>query len=207
MDYSTLADYYEKLETVGSKLKKRDILAELFRNTPTEELPKVVLLVQGIVFPKFSDHELGVAVQMMIKAISKASGVGVEAVENKFKETGDLGSTAEYFIKSKKQSTLLKKKLTIDMVISNLQSLAFLGGQGSQEKKLSLISELFASGSPKEVRYIARTILEDLRIGVAEGIIKDAIIEAFLAKENDSKDEKQKISNLVEYAYSIVSDL
>src|SRR5438876_1089864 len=107
MDYSVLADYYEKLESVSSKLKKRDILAELFRITPTEELPKVVLLVQG---------------------------------------------------------------------------------------------------SPKEVRYIARTILEDLRVGVAEGIIRDAIVEAFLAEENVSKEEKQKISDLVEYSYNIVSD-
>src|SRR5438132_1406215 len=121
MDYSVLADYYEKLESVSSKLKKRDILAELFRITPTEELPKVVLLVQGIVFPRFADHELGVAVQMMIKAISKSSGVSMRDVENKFKETGDLGSTAEYCIKSRKQATLLRKKLTVDNVFSILQ--------------------------------------------------------------------------------------
>ena len=206
MDYSVLADYYEKLESVSSKLKKRDILAELFRITPTEELPKVVLLVQGIVFPRFADHELGVAVQMMIKAISKSSGVSMRDVENKFKETGDLGSTAEYCIKSRKQSTLLRKKLTVDNVFSILQSLAFVVGQGSQGKKLSLISKLLVSGSPKEVRYIARTILEDLRVGVAEGIIRDAIVEAFLAEENVSKEEKQKISDLVEYSFNIVSD-
>src|SRR2546422_7469072 len=111
MDYSILANYYEKLESVSSKLTKTDILAELFEKTPHEELPKVVLLVQGTVFTRSSEHELGIAVQMMIKAISKSMGVKPEEVEKKFKETGDLGLTAEACAKEKKQATLLKKKI------------------------------------------------------------------------------------------------
>ncbi len=201
MDYSILSDTYERLEEVPSKLKKTDILAELFSKTPTEELPKVVLLCQGLVFSKYQMMELGIATQMMIKAISKASGFKPSDVEEKFKKTGDLGLVAEEFIRSKKQMSLLKKKLTIDFVFSNLQKLATIGGEGSQERKLNLIAELIVSAQPNEARYIVRTILEELRIGAAEGIIRDSIVNAFLKKV-----EKEKATDAVDYAWNILGN-
>ncbi|MEM7821606.1 MAG: ATP-dependent DNA ligase [Candidatus Aenigmatarchaeota archaeon] len=206
MDYSVLAETYEKLEEVSSKIKKTEILADLFSKTPADELPKVVLLAQGIVYQKYLQLELGIATQMMIRAISKATGFKPEIVEEKFKKTGDLGLSAEECVKTKKQVVLFKKKLTVDFVFSNLQKLAVITGKGSQEKKLNLIAELLASASPKEARYIVRTILGELRIGVAEGIIRDAIVNAFLLKKDSSKEEKARITEVVDYAWNIVSD-
>jgi len=205
MDYSVLADTYERLEEVMSKLKKTDILAELFSKTSVEELPKVVSLVQGRVYPAYTQVELGIATQMMMRAISKATGFKPEQVEEKFKKTGDLGLAVEECIKSKKQITLLKKKLTIDFVFNNLRKLATITGEGSQERKLNLISELIVSAQPKEARYIVRTILEELRVGAAEGIIRDAIVNAFLLKKK-TKEEKEEATAAVDYAWNILPD-
>ena len=206
MEYSILSDVYEKLESISSKLEKTHILADLFIKTPSDELPKVALLVTGRVFPTYSEYELGIATQMMIKAISKATGFSSEDVEKRFKKTGDLGLTAEVCIKSRKQVILFKRKLTVDTVFENLQKLAYITGAGSQDRKLNLIAELLVSAQPKEARYVVRTILQELRIGVAEGIIRDAIVEAFLYKKEMSKEEKNKMIATVEYAWNIVSD-
>jgi DNA ligase-1 len=206
MDYFILAETCEKLEGISSKLSKTEVLAEMLKNTHIEYLPKLVLLVQGIVFPHFSGNELGIATQMMIKAISKASGFKEESIEEKFRKTGDLGLVAEEVMKSKKQTTLLKKRLTIDFVFHNLQELAFITGSGSQEKKLKLIAELLVSAKPKEAKYIVRTILGELRVGTAEGIIRDAIVKAFLFKEDMTKEEKKESTFAVDYAYNIFSD-
>jgi DNA ligase 1 len=200
MDYSVLAETYEKLEKIPSKLKKTDILAELFEKTSANDLSRVVLLCQGMVYPKYQMMELGVAVQMMIRAIAKAAGFTVAQVEEKFKKTGDLGLTAEECIKSRKQSTLLKKKLTLDFVFDNLRKLATITGHGSQDRKLSMISELMVSANPKEARYITRTILQELRVGAAEGIIRNAIVKAFL------KEDKKEAAAAVEYAWNIMTD-
>jgi len=206
MDYLVLVKTYQELESVSAKLKKTEILARLFSQTPTEELNKVVLLAQGLVYPKYTGLELGIATQMMIKAISKATGIKPEVVEEKFKKTGDLGLAAEECVKLKKQVTLFTKKLTIDFVFKNLQELALVTGKGSQEKKLKIIAELLASAKPEEARYVVRTILQELRIGVAEGIIRDAIVDAFLFKKGMSKEEKEKLTEAVEYAWNIISD-
>jgi len=163
MEYSILADVYEKLESISSKLEKTHILADLFSKTSSEDLPKVVLLAIGRVFPMFSEYELGIATQMMIKAISKATGFSLGNVEKGFKKTGDLGLAVEDCIKSRKQVILFKKKLTVNIVFENLQKLAYITGAGSQDRKLNLIAELLASAKPKEARYVVRTILQELR--------------------------------------------
>lgn len=204
MDYLVLAEIYENLERVPSKLKKTEILAELFSKTPVEELPSVVLLCQGIVYPKYHMMELGVAVQMVIRAIAKATGFSIDQVEKKFKQTGDLGLTVEECVRSRKQYTLMKKKLTLDFVFGNLKKLATITGEGSQDRKLNLISELIVSAKPKEARYIIRTLLEELRVGAAEGIIRNAIVDAFF--KTDVKEGKKKAAEIVEHAWNITTD-
>jgi len=204
MDYLVLVDYYKKLEEVSAKLEKTRILAKLFKEVSSTELDKVVLLVQGAVFPKFTGYELGIATQMMMKAISKATGVSIDKIEKEFAKVGDLGLVAEKFTKERKQVTLFTKKLTIEKVFKNLQELAFVTGAGSQDKKLALITELLVSAKPEEARYIVRTILGELRVGVAEGLIRDAIVEAFLIKEGEKK--KEEMTELVDYAWNILSD-
>lgn len=206
MDYSLLADYYEKLEAVSSKLKKTEILAELFKKSETQVLPEVVLLVSGRVFSSSSQYELGVAVQMMIRTISKASGFSAEDVEQKFKKTGDLGLSAEQCFGSRKQTTLSSKKLTVSMVFEHLKKLPFVYGEGSQDKKLNIIAELLVSAHPKEAKYIVRTILGELRVGVAEGLIRDAIVDAFLHQPHMAKEKKDEVTDLVDYAWNLLSD-
>ena len=122
MDYEKLADVYEKLEKIPSKLGKRDILAGLIKKTPERELDKIVFLITGRVFPIQAKEDLGIASKMMLKAIAKATGFSEKKIVEEFRESGDLGLVAEKLVKSKSQRTLMKKKLTVDIVFNNLRS-------------------------------------------------------------------------------------
>jgi len=193
MRYSQLADIYEQLEETRKKLQKRDILAEFYKSCPTEQLSKVVLLSMGIVVT--GEQELGIANEMMRRIVSRTYGFSETDVVKKFKETGDLGLTAEYFSSHRKQKTLAKKELTVDHVFENLEKLPGIIGTGSQDKKVSLVAELLSNASGKEARYIVRTVLGDMRIGVAHGIVRDAIAKAF---GKDAKD--------IEHLYNVLND-
>lgn len=179
MDYDLLAKTYDELESISGKLKKTEIIAELLRKTPAEDMSMIVLLLEGRVFPSSSEAVIGVASQLIIKAIAKAYGVSDKEVVKSFTSSGDLGLTAEHFSKSKKQKTLASKKLRVEKVFENIQKIASQEGKGSQEKKTDLIAELLTQASPKEAKYVTRTVLEDLRVGVAEGLVRDAIASAF----------------------------
>ncbi len=179
MKYSILTDTYEKLEKESGKLKKTEILSQLLKKTSTDQLPKVVLLASGKIFPTQSEEKTGIADKIIIKTLVRTTGITEKDIIKKFRELGDLGIVTEECIKSKKQVSLFKKELTIDLVFNNLQQLSKLGGKGSQERKMDLISQLLSSSKPLEAKYIVRTALETLRIGVAEGIIRDSIAQAF----------------------------
>lgn len=194
MLYKTLAECYEKLESTSKKIEKADILAELYSSSPGEMLHRVVLLSMGSVYIQ-GELDLGVASELVKKVISKTFGISVEEVEKKFRETGDLGISAEFFITHRKQSTLASRQLSVDSVFNNLRKLPGISGHGSQEKKISLVSELLSHASGKEARYIVRTVIGEMRIGVAAGIVRDAIAKAF-GKEKDD----------IEHAYDIVGD-
>jgi len=194
MKYSQLVEIYKKLEATTKKLEKRDILADLYKRCPKKDLRKIVLLSMGRVFPT-GGKELGLAREMVKRIIMKTYGVSENELNQKFKETGDLGSTAEYFAEHKKQMSLGKRKLDINIVFENLRKLPDITGPGSQDRKISLVAELLASASGEEARYIVRTVLGDMRIGVAAGIVRDAIAKAF---NQDPKD--------VEHLYDVLTD-
>ncbi len=179
MNYSKLVEIYEKLESIPSKHGKRDVLAEFFKNTDENDLGKLVLLVTGKVFPTISDEDLGIASNMMKRAIARSTGHSEKYITELFRESGDLGLVAETLVKKRTQSTLMSKQLTVEKVFESLKKLSGITGIGSQERKLNTLAELLTSAKPEEAKYIVRTTLGILRIGVAEGIVKDAIAKAF----------------------------
>jgi DNA ligase-1 len=135
----------------------------------------------------------------MIKTIANATGFSADKVEERFKKTGDMGLVVEELMKNKKQSTLFRKRLTVEKVFENLQKVAEVEGKGSQERKFQLVSEVIGSAEAKEAKYIVRTVLGELRVGVAEGIIRDAIAEAFLPEEEDAVKQ-------IEWAWFLTGD-
>jgi DNA ligase-1 len=201
MYYSRLADAYEELEKVPAKLKKTEIIAGILKESDTQEIEMVVSLLQGRVFPMWSEKEIGIANLLMIKAISKSTGFPAGKVEEKFKKTGDLGLVVEELIRNRKQSTLFSRRLTVEKVFENLRKTAEVEGKGAQERKFHLVSEILGSAQAKEARYIVRTTLGELRVGVAEGIVRDAIAQAFF-KEEERKDAVKAI----EWAFFLKGD-
>ncbi|MGV8087390.1 MAG: ATP-dependent DNA ligase [Candidatus Woesearchaeota archaeon] len=182
MEYILLTELYEKLESTSKRLEKTRILSEFLKNCPAKEVDRIMLLVQGLVFTKNDDRKIGIASKLVIKSLNIATGISVEDIEKSWKKTGDLGISSEELIKKKKQHTLFSEKLTIAKVFNNIQKLSSIEGIGSTDVKLKTIAELLTSAEPKEAKYIVRTVLEDLRVGLGEGTLRDAIAWAVYEK-------------------------
>jgi len=191
MLYSQLCQTYEELEKNPSRLKKTEILAGFLKKLEQGD-KQIIYLLQGKAFPDYSEKEFGISEKLCIKALSKASGVSNDEIILEWKKIGDLGNVTDEIISKKKQETLFSSKLTTQKVLENLQKLPELGGKGTIDKKLSLISELLTSASGIEAKYIIRTLLSQLRIGVASGTIRDSIVQAcFKEKTKENLDAVQ----------------
>ncbi|MAG50872.1 DNA ligase [archaeon] len=195
MDYSKLCETYLGLEETTKRLEKTEILSKLLKNTSVEELKEIIYLIKGRVFPDWDERKLGMSSKLILKSISNASGASKEKIERLWKKIGDLGKVAEELMKDKKQRTLHNKKLTAKKVFDNIKKLPELTGEGTVSRKVNLIAELLSNATPVEARFIVRTVLEELRVGVASGVIRDSIAKAFNIEVKD-----------VERAFELLND-
>jgi DNA ligase-1 len=221
MKYLELAQVYEQLEATSKRLEKTQIICSFIHKIEAASLQQVILLLQGKVFPSWDERKIGVASRFVIKAIKTISGLSEEHVEHEWKKTGDLGKTAELLTQNKRQQTLFSQELTVKKVFDSLQKLATLEGHGTVGLKMKLISELLASASPLEARYIVRTLLEDLRIGVGDGSLRDAIVWSFFGEQlkitynkekneleitESEREEYSRYVDILQEAFDLVND-
>ena len=195
MKYSELAELYRRLEKTTLKTLKTKFVADFLKRTPDELLEIVPYLILGKVFPDWDERELGVGEKLLIKAVSMATGVSEKEIEESVRDTGDLGESVALALKKKKQKSFFSQPLTIKRVYDTFVKIAEASGEGSQDRKMKYLANLFMDAQPEEGKYIARTVLGTMRTGVAEGILRDAIAEAFKVKPE-----------LVERAYMLTSD-
>lgn len=203
MLYREIAETYEKIEGTTKRLEMTDYLVELLKKTPRNIIDKVVYLTQGKLYPDFVGVELGLAEKLAVKAVALASGVSEKNVLELLHKYGDLGIATEELLKKKRQKSLFSfntdEKLSVEKVYENFVRIARTEGSGSQDKKIKFLVELFNVATPREARYIARTVVGKLRLGIADMTILDALAAAF----GDGKEHRK----YVERAYNIHPDL
>ncbi|MGD0643443.1 MAG: ATP-dependent DNA ligase [Candidatus Bathyarchaeia archaeon] len=199
MDYAVIAEEYEKIEATSKRLEMTDLLVGLLKNTPVNVISKVVYLTQGKLYPDFLGVEMGVAEKLAIKALSRAIGQRESEIESDLQKSGDIGETAEKLLAKRKQSTFFTRKLTVEHVYETLDKMAKTSGPGTVESKMAQLAGLLSDASPKEAKWIIRTVTGNLRLGIADMTVLDALAIAY----GGGKEARE----LVERAYNISSDL
>ncbi|MEM0230706.1 MAG: ATP-dependent DNA ligase [Candidatus Woesearchaeota archaeon] len=204
MKFKQLVSIYEELEKTSSGNEIRRILAELFKNCPKDEIDIVAYLCLGTIDAEYKMPELGLAERMVLKAIAMATAQPEKKVSALFKEKGDLGVVAQQLSlkKENRLSSFFKtetRELSVRDVFNTLRKIAETRGEGSQERKLSIIAELLQHSDGEEAKYIVRLCLGTMRLGIAAMSILDALAIAFTG----SKEAKGEI----EEAYNLSNDI
>jgi DNA ligase-1 len=200
LDYAVVANAYEKIEATTKRLEMTDLLVELLQKTPKSVIAKVVYLTQGKLYPDFVGVEIGVAEKLALKALAKASGRKDTELLQLLASVGDIGEVAEKVMKKKTQTTFgVQKTLLALEVYETLDKMANKKGSGAVGSKMALLAGLLSYASPKEAKYILRTVTGNLRLGIADMTVLDALAIAY----GGGKENREPI----ERAYNISSDL
>ena len=199
MKFIQLATAFERIDATTKRLEMTDLLVDVIKKTPPDEIGKVVYLVQGKLYPDYEGVELGIAEKLLIKAVASVTGRTEKAVEGDYKKTGDVGNTVEKLIQKKSQTTLTKRPLTVGSVYDTFDKIAHASGSGSVETKIRLLVSLLNDATPTEAKYIARLALGKLRLGVADMTVLDALAVAY----GGEKTAREPL----ERAYNLSSDL
>jgi len=200
MLYATLIETYERLEATSKRLEMTGILADLLRDAKPDELEKVIYLTQGKIHPDWTgEPEIGMAERMVINTIVRASGLQKADVEAVLAEKGDIGLTAESTLRGKRQAMLGSKQLTVSDIYKTLDLIAKESGKGSSGRKVDRLVTAMVNISPVGARYLARTVVGALRLGVGDMTILDALALGYTGSAGNR--------GKLERAYNLTSDL
>jgi len=199
MDFQKLVELYEELEQTSSGNKMRELLSDFFKKVPPGEIGLVTYLTLGRLASEFDDVLLGMAEKSVLKAIALAAGQDLSKIQKMIRETGDAGSVAEKMWQKKPRPLVSTSPLTIHELFEKLHKIASSSGPGSQDLKTNLLASLLSKASAKEAKYVVRIALSQLRMGVGDMTVLDALAIAYTG------DKKNK--EFLEKAYNICPDV
>ena len=194
-----MAEGYERMTKTSSRIELTNILIDIIKETPKDLLPKVVYLTQGKIYPDFVGIEIGIAEKTVAKAIEKAFGAESSLLETRMRKLGDLGDVAAELSEKKAQQFFFSEKLTVEKVYSTFEEIAKTSGAGSANTKMNKLVSLLNSASNLEAKFLTRFVTGNLRLGVADFTVLDALAIHFTG----SKEAREKL----ERAYNLTSDL
>lgn len=198
MKFKQLTDYFEKLEKTSSRLSLIEILSELFKQTPENEIEKVVYLIQGRLAPFFIPIEIGMAEKTVAQSIANAYGLSREEVLKSYSKLGDMGLVAAQ-LNGKWKMENGKSDLTVDDAFKILTEIANTKGNGTVEKRQKLLSDLLSKLDSLSAKHLVRIPLGNTRLGIGDPTVLDALATAKLGDKTNRK--------LLEGAYNRTSDL
>jgi len=186
MQFADFADRAAEIEAEPADLETVSLVAALFSDAG-EELPVVARFLQGRVFPGWDARTIDIGPRLCYEALAKAAGTNVTAddVEQRLAEEGEIGAVAAGLDLGGQQGLGAftagggDDGPTLAEVDDALREVAAADGAGSEDAKLAALFGLFSRVSADEARYLARLVLGEMRIGVGEGTVRDAIAEAF----------------------------
>ncbi len=186
MEFATFADRVAAIDAETADLEITDRVTALLADA-TEDLDVVARFVQGRVFPAWESTTLDIGPTTCYEAIARAAGTNVDAddVETRLAELGEIGDVAASYEFGGQQGLAAftggssTANLTVREVAETLSELAAADGAGSHDRKVDLLFGLLNRCSSDEARYLARLVLSEMRIGVGEGTVRDAIAAAF----------------------------
>ncbi len=168
-----------EIEKISSRLAMTDLLAEVFPTLDAEDLPVFVRFTRGKLFPDWSAEKLKFGPALLYEALAYVIGKKKDAVITAINSSGDIGSVVEELLEKREQTMFFSEELELCDVYNRFMVMSKTSGRKAQQERLRSAQYLLSNASPLEGRYLARLMLEEMRIGVGEGVVKDAIAKAF----------------------------
>jgi DNA ligase 1 len=163
----------EAIAATSKKLEKTAMVAEYLRSLPADEAAIAAIFLSGRPFAAYKETTLQVGGSLLWRTIAELSGKSEAELTASYRRHGDGGSVAAEVLPETSQAVL-----SLASVQEAFDQIAAARGPGP---KARLLRELLQQATPREAKYIVKIISGDLRIGLKESLVEEAIAQAFAA--------------------------
>jgi DNA ligase 1 len=166
-----LAAACEAIAGTTKKLLKTGIVAEYLKSRTTEEAAVSAIFLSGRAFPAWEETTLQVGGRSLWQIVAELSGKSPDELTAAYRRHGDLGAVAGEVLPAR-----VGQGLTVIEVEAGFRKIAAARGPAA---KSALVRDLLTRATPLEAKYIVKIITGDLRIGLKESLVEDAIARAY----------------------------
>ena len=168
--FRDLAALCEALGRTRSRLELARLVADFLAGLDPDEVVPAVRLLLG----QAGRGETAVSGATLWPVLVRLAGAGADA-DAAWKDAVDFGVATERLLGARGDPRPEPPALSLVEVEARVRALAGARGTGSRAAKGHLLAELFALLTPVEAKYVAKNFVRDMRTGVAEGVLVDAL--------------------------------
>ena len=203
---SPFADFAATCAAIGAtpaKLEKTRLLAAYLQSIKSEAVPTVTIWFTGLPFAPSENRVLQVGWALLRDALGGCTGTAEQDFHQAYLKHSDLGETAAELWTEMSDFNRdggpvpPAPGLSVPQVQALFEALQAARGPTA---KLPLLIEAFARCSPLEVKYLVKIITSDLRIGLKEGLVEEALARAFQVQASDVRNAHLLLGNIGETA-------
>jgi DNA ligase-1 len=185
-----LAQTCEAIAATTKRLEKTTLAAAYLRSLPVDEAVLPAIFLSGRPFPAYEEATLQIGGALLWRVISELSGKSEHELTEIYRKHGDAGSVAAEALPERAESSL-----SLAAVQNVFSEIATARGPAP---KAALLRRLLERATPLEAKYIVKIISGDLRIGLKESLVEEAIARAFEAPLDHVKRANMLLGDLGE---------
>jgi DNA ligase-1 len=182
MGMGIFAEFASVLETVKStsgKNEKVRVLSEYLKGLDEADSLLVARFATGRPSEKGSADETQVGYSTIFEVIGEITGLTSKEMSKVYMKYGDLGDLACEVLEKKRETTLFASQLTIREVGEAFETISKTKGKGSSSVKKNHVKSLLLMASPLEARYVVKILTREMRIGLVDGLVEEAVARAY----------------------------
>jgi DNA ligase 1 len=166
------AETAEAIAATTKKLQKTALVAEYLKSRPTDQAAASAIFLSGRAFPAWEETTLQFRGRLLWRVVAELSGQTESALTAAYRKHGDLGAVAGDVLPERSG-----QGLRILEVAKTFEQIATARGPAA---KAALVRDLLGRATPLEAKYIVKIMTGDLRIGLKESLVEEAIAKAYL---------------------------
>lgn len=173
----------EQIAARPAKLEKIALLAEYFRALDDADLIAATRFFSGTPFAARDRRSLAVGGRTIVEVARRIWAFDSPALARGYRETGDLGTALGSLVRAPHDAMLFRDRLTPARLDELFGDIAAASGKRSNRRREAVLEQILrACDDPLTATYVVKIITGDLRVGLREGLVLDAIARAFDAE-------------------------
>src|SRR5215831_16742722 len=169
LDFATIAD---QVGATTRRTEKAAFLGSFFSHLSEDDLQIAARFFAGHIFPLWDQRTTNIGGAALFAAITGVTGFDRDTLYSRLVPLGDLGDLAHEAFTDAGRSGDIESPLTLAQVDSAFAQLAATAGS---KLKIAQVTSLLGRASPLEARYLVKLLAGDLRVGLKEGSVEDAL--------------------------------